>query len=309
MTLQQLKYVATVEKYGSFSKAAQKLYVSQPSISKLVHSLEKELGITIFDRSSTGITITPAGRKLLMFGNKLLRDADYISEYFYTDTGEEHQSFFVSSQHYNFVVSAFSSFVKKLNTDRYMVGLSETKTACIIDDVRKQYSNMGIIFLSDLNRNHMLKVLSDNNLEFNLLFKTSPHIFCLKKHPLAAKTKVKPDELLEYPCIIYEQTLDSPGFFQEEMLLPNFYPKKVVYISDLYISQALMVDCMAYDIGTGVITKQLAKNIACIPIAVDDVVDIGWIGIKGKPLSSIEKEFLEHLNKHIGDCSIPPYSR
>lgn len=47
MTLQQLKYVSMVEKCGSFSRAAQKLYVSQPSISNLVNALEEELGITI----------------------------------------------------------------------------------------------------------------------------------------------------------------------------------------------------------------------------------------------------------------------
>ena len=51
MTLQQLKYVSMVERCGSFSKAAQKLYVSQPSISNLVNALEEELGITIFTRS------------------------------------------------------------------------------------------------------------------------------------------------------------------------------------------------------------------------------------------------------------------
>ena len=48
MTLQQLKYVSMVERCGSFSKAAQKLYVSQPSVSNLVHGLEEELHITTF---------------------------------------------------------------------------------------------------------------------------------------------------------------------------------------------------------------------------------------------------------------------
>ncbi|MCD8036038.1 MAG: LysR family transcriptional regulator, partial [Clostridiales bacterium] len=301
--LQQLKYVAIVEKYGSFSKAAQKLYVSQPSISKLVHSLEEELGITIFDRSSTGITITPEGRELLKLGNKLMRDAEYINEYFYKETNNKKASFFVSSQHYNFVVAAFAEFVKKIDSNHYMVGLSQTKTASIIDDVRKQYSNIGIIFLSALNRNHMLKVLDDNNLEFHKLTETVPHIFCSNRHPLAAKSSVSTDDLLDYPCIMYEQTLDSPGFYQEEMILPNFYPTKVIYLSDLYISEAILTDCGAYDIGTGIITKRLSKTIACIPIEVDDTVDIGWIGIKDKKPDALENEFLKYLKKQISNCS------
>lgn len=128
MTLQQLKYVSMVEKCGSFSRAAQKLYVSQPSISNLVNALEEELGITIFTRSSTGIAITNEGRELLKLSNRLLRDADYISEYFHSDTEQEKPSFFLSSQHYDFVVSAFEEFVGGIDADRYTLGLNQTQT-------------------------------------------------------------------------------------------------------------------------------------------------------------------------------------
>lgn len=68
MTLLQLKYISTVAKYGSFCKAAQALYVSQPGISKMVCALEEELGITIFVRSAAGITLTAEGRELLNMG-------------------------------------------------------------------------------------------------------------------------------------------------------------------------------------------------------------------------------------------------
>lgn len=73
MTLQQLKYVSMVERCGSFSKEAQKLYVSQPSVSNLVHGLEEKLYITIFRRTPSGVVITNEGRELLKLGNKLLR--------------------------------------------------------------------------------------------------------------------------------------------------------------------------------------------------------------------------------------------
>ncbi len=73
MTLQQLKYVSMVERCGSFSKEAQKLYVSQPSVSNLVHGLEEKLHITIFRRTPSGVVITNEGRELLKLGNKLLR--------------------------------------------------------------------------------------------------------------------------------------------------------------------------------------------------------------------------------------------
>ena len=283
MTLQQLKYVSMVERCGSFSKAAQNLYVSQPSISNLVNALEEELGITI----------TNEGRELLKLSNRLLRDADYIGEYFHSDAEREKPSFFVSSQHYDFVVSAFETFVGTLEADRYTLGLNQTQTTAVIEDVRKQYSDLGVIFLSDANRRHMMKVLEDNNLEFHAVTQAVPHAFLSVTHPLAGRERVTPEELMDYPCIVYEQNADSPGFFSEEMMLPNFYPRKVVYISDLYVSTALMRSCLAYDIGTGVISSRLAREVACVPIDTGDRVDIGWIGIRGKALRPIERAFLD----------------
>ena len=300
MTLQQLKYVSMVEKCGSFSRAAQKLYVSQPSISNLVNALEEELGITIFTRSSTGIAITNEGRELLKLSNRLLRDADYISEYFHSDTEGPKPTFFVSSQHYDFVVSAFEEFVDGLDAARYTLGLNQTQTAAVIEDVRKQYSDLGVIFLSDVNRRHMLKVLEDNNLEFHAVTQAAPHAFLSVTHPLAKRESVTPEELMDYPCIVYEQNADSPGFFSEEMMLPNFYPRKVVYISDLYVSTALMRSCNAYDIGTGVISPRLAREVACVPIDTDDRVDIGWIGIRGRMLRPIERAFLDCMSRQLG---------
>ncbi len=299
MTLQQLKYVSMVEKCGSFSRAAQKLYVSQPSISNLVNALEEELGITIFTRSSTGIAITNEGRELLKLSNRLLRDADYISEYFHSDTEGPKPTFFVSSQHYDFVVSAFEEFVDGLDAERYTLGLNQTQTAAVIEDVRKQYSDLGVIFLSDVNRRHMMKVLEDNNLEFHAVTQAAPHAFLSVTHPLAKRESVTPEELMDYPCIVYEQNADSPGFFSEEMMLPNFYPRKVVYISDLYVSTALMRSCNAYDIGTGVISPRLAREVACVPIDTDDRVDIGWIGIRGRMLRPIERAFLDCMTRQL----------
>ena len=276
MTLQQLKYISMVEKCGSFSKAAQKLYVSQPSVSSLVHALEEELGITIFTRSSSGIAITNEGRQLLKLSNKLLRDADYIDEYFQRSAEGPKPSFFISSQHYDFVVSAFEEFVGGLDADRYTLGLNQNQTS--VD---------------------MERVLEDNNLAFHRLVQARPHAFLSVTHPLAGRRSIRTDELMEYPCIVYEQTADSPGFFSEEMMLPNFYPPKVVYISDLYVSTALMRSCNAYDIGTGVISPRLAREVACVPIETEDTVDIGWISIRGRALRPIEEAFLACMKRHI----------
>ena len=59
MTLQQLRYIIEIAQSGSISLAAQRLYITQPSLSKSVADLEKEMGITIFYRSSRGVMLSP----------------------------------------------------------------------------------------------------------------------------------------------------------------------------------------------------------------------------------------------------------
>lgn len=119
MTLLQLKYISTVAKCGSFSKAAQVLYVSQPGISKMVCALEEELGITIFVRSAAGITLTAEGRELLNMGERLLTDAEHISQHFSQDLSKTHETLSVSSQHYCFAIDAMMAYQNTYQKESY----------------------------------------------------------------------------------------------------------------------------------------------------------------------------------------------
>lgn len=62
MTLQQLRYAIGIAESPSVNKAAEKLYISQPSLTAAIHELEDELGITIFNRTSRGVSLTRRGR-------------------------------------------------------------------------------------------------------------------------------------------------------------------------------------------------------------------------------------------------------
>ncbi len=72
MTTQQLTYVLAVAECRSISKAAEKLYVTQPSLSQYIHSIEKQLGVQLFDRSVTPLCLTDAGRLYAEWARRLL---------------------------------------------------------------------------------------------------------------------------------------------------------------------------------------------------------------------------------------------
>ena len=71
MTLQQLHYAIVISETGSLSRAAEVLYVAQPSLTSAIKELEKEVGITIFNRTGRGVTITNDGAEFLLYAKQV----------------------------------------------------------------------------------------------------------------------------------------------------------------------------------------------------------------------------------------------
>ena len=307
MTLLQLKYISTVAKCGSFSKAAQALYVSQPGISKMVCALEEELGITIFVRSAAGITLTAEGRELLNMGERLLTDAEHISQHFSQDLSKTHETLSVSSQHYCFVIDAMmayqNTYQKESYTYKFLVGQGPE----VIQQVVDKTTELGVLFISSRSRKHMNRVFGDNNLEFHPLFDSKPYVFIHKSHPLASKEVLTIEELHPYPCIMYELDSDAPSVLQEEMLVPDFYPQKVTIVNGLYQSLMVMQQCQGYDLGTGFISESNgAQGVIKRPIkGFDDPITIGWVCQKAHTLSQPAERFIQLLQKTDGTFPKP----
>jgi len=105
MTLQQLKYVIEVARSRSISKAAQALFISQPSLSNALKELEKEIGVKIFSRTNKGIHVTKEGSEFLGYARQVLEQAELLENRYYNNAAPQHH-FAVSAQHYAFAVSA-----------------------------------------------------------------------------------------------------------------------------------------------------------------------------------------------------------
>lgn len=145
MTLQQLTYLVTVAECGNITDAAERLFLSQPSLSAAIHNLEKEMGVTAFVRSNKGVTVTQEGEELLSFARMLLEQADIMQEHF--GVGKKRvPKFCVSCQHYSFAVNAFVEVVKEYDADQYGFILRETQTGEIIDDVASGKSELGLLY-------------------------------------------------------------------------------------------------------------------------------------------------------------------
>ena len=82
MTLQQLKYIIGVSETGSINKASECLYVSQPSLTAAIKDVEHEFSITIFNRSSKGISLTSEGKEFIQYARQVYAQYENLVDRF-----------------------------------------------------------------------------------------------------------------------------------------------------------------------------------------------------------------------------------
>lgn len=298
MTLQQLKYLVTVAECKNITAAAEKLYISQPSLSAAIHSLEKEMNVTAFVRSNKGMTVTKEGEELLSFARNLLEQADIMKERFCTDSNRK-PKFCVSCQHYSFAVNAFVDVVNKYDAAEYNFTLRETQTGEIIDDVANGNSELGILYLSESNEDVLCKLFKKNDLVFEEIFEASPHIFISKNHPLADKDRISLEDLRPYPYLVYEQGERNSFYFSEEFLSVLDMPKSIE-VRDRATLFNLAIGLNGFTVTSGVIDKELnGEDIIAKPLIMDCSMHIGIIKKKNIMLSRYANTYIEALQRHL----------
>ena len=297
MTLQQLKYADAVANCGSISEAARHVFVTQPTLTEAIRTLEEELRMAIFTRTPRGVTVTREGEEFLASARQILDDASRIEEK-YTGKAVRHPQFAVSCQHYAFAVEAFMEVVKANGSAAYDFTLRETVTSEIIDDVARHRSEIGILYLSTRSERALRKILRKEELEFEELFSAKPHVFLGRKHPLAKKKTIRPDELDAYPYITYEQGVENALYFAEEVM-PAIDRKKNIRVRDRATMTNLILGLDGFTVASGVHAKAYNPAIVSVPLKLDDTITVGIIRRSGIPPSPAAEAFVAAMRRII----------
>ena len=298
MTLQQLKYVITVAETGTITEAAEKLYISQPSLTNAIHELEKEMHIQIFNRTNKGISISKEGEDFLGYARQVLEQVAILEDKYKGSDGGKKQ-FCVSTQHYSFAVNAFVDLIKEYGQDEYDFSLREAQTYEIIDDVAKMKSEIGILFLNSFNEAVIHKILKSHDLEFHPLFVAKPHVFISRNHPLAVQSVITNEELRPYPYLSFEQGEHNSFYFSEEIFSPS-ERKKNIRVRDRATLFNLLIGLNGYTVCSGIIDRELnGKDIIAVPLAEESDMRIGYITHRKGLLSRLGNTYLEALKKYI----------
>lgn len=297
MTLQQLKYILTIAEKGKISDAARELYIRQPSLTASVRELEKELGITIFNRTNKGVVVSREGEEFLAYARQVVEQVNLIEEK-YTGKNQRAVDFCVSAQHYSFAVEAFVDLIRDYGGDAYNFRLRETQTYEIIEDVAKLRSQVGVLYLNKDNEMVLRKIIHANHLKFTTLFTARPHVFVWEGNPLTKKNTVTLDDLAPYPRLSYEQGEHNSFYFSEE-IQSTLERKKNILVRDRATLFNLLIGLNGYTICSGVISKELnGANIIALPLEADDYMEIGYITHREMLPNRLGQLYIERLKVH-----------
>ena len=302
MTLQQLRYVITISETGSLGRAAEALFVSQPSLSGAVKELEKELGFPLFHRTSRGVVPTTEGLRFLPYARQVVAQYLNLMEEF-GQIEKRRTSFAVSTQHYSFAVKAFVEMTQQVDVAEYELAIRETRTQEVIRDVSSLRSEIGVIYLNGSNRKPLMKLLDQEGLAFHHLTDCDAYVYLWKGHPLADRQSISLEDLTPYPCLAFEQG-DAPFYFAEELMSTEKYAR-LIHCCDRATVLNLMVGLKGYTLCSGIICEELSGvDYIAVPFSAenapqDATMEIGYIDRKNNLHTELGLRYIEEMKKYL----------
>ncbi len=295
MTIQQCKYVLEILKKGSFNEAAKTLYIAQSSLSAAVKSLESELNIKIFERSNNGVCLTSDGAEFVRYASQIIEQNDLILAKY--KSNQRCKKLYIATQHYDFVADIFGKMLNLVTDDAYKISLIETKTYNVIKEVESGYCDIGIIAIKNTDFDIMKRILINKKLNFTPLFKTSPHVFIRKEHPVCNQDILTYTQLMQYPFVSYEQGNHNVSFFTEE-IMESTDVKKHIEISDRASLMNVLMTTDSYTIGTGIMPSSLNEGkIISVPLESSSYYNIGYILHADRKCSDLTAHFINMLEE------------
>lgn len=300
MELKQLEYFVTASEYKSFGKAAKKLYTSQPNVSKVIRSLEQELGRELFVRNPKGISLSPYGRTIYDIASDILRKANYIKK-----TGHTiHENIlYISSYRSNLIAQLLVDLYKEEEDlwIEYRQGTMEE----VVKQVSAGLSEIGILYISEQKQKEFMRILSERKLDFIPLSEKNSCVFAGEHSNCYHKQTISTEEMPEYQYVAgltdYFTMEDGPtqtdmGVIDSSSLIQTVRTNSEHLIMNM-LNQANVVGLGINITYPGAPQKYNLKTISIE--GSEHRLILGYVKEEGKMLSSNAQKLLAMFQKHI----------
>ena len=203
----QLEYFVVCARLSSFSRAAEALYTTQPNVSKVIRTLEQELGFSLFIRQSRGIMLTSRGRRVYEYASKAVEQVEQLVSFARMDKGEE---LLASWNPSSWMASCFAAFYQEHSQEDVCYHVLTGGTEEILDRCQSGKDDIGFVYVSEEQMPSFQYRLECGKLEFQELKRTKAYLYFGKEHPLAGKQSIEEiprDQVRLVQCYEDEYTL------------------------------------------------------------------------------------------------------
>ncbi|MBR3966729.1 MAG: LysR family transcriptional regulator [Clostridia bacterium] len=198
MNILYLKYALEVAKTGSIMKAADRLYMAQPNLSRAIKELESSLGISIFERTGRGMVPTPDGEKLLQYAERILLQVDEVENMF-NDGHTEHRRFSISVPRASYIAHAIAQLSKRMEPgQKTEIVYKETNSSRAINNVLHADYKLSIIRYAAKHDAYFKEMFEEKGLVSSLITEFKYQLVMNKNHPLANKDILHYSDLEPY---------------------------------------------------------------------------------------------------------------
>lgn len=298
MNIQQLRYVVAIANSGTFREAAEKMYVSQPSLSISVRDLEKELGFKIFRRTSSGTFLTRRGMEFYEKAQELVKGFDVFQNQ-YANPEEEKKEFSISSQHYDFLPPLITQF-SVLYPENKDFRIFESTTVQILDEVAQGHSELGIIYLNKQNTKGIMQRVDKLGLEVVDLIPFQTHIYLRKGHPLAKKESLVMEDLAHLPTVRFTQEKDEYLYYSENFV-DTSSSSQLFNVTDRATLNGILERTDAYATGSGFLDSQSVNGITVIPLIDDLNNKMVYVKREDVDLSPVAEKFVQVMEAYFDE--------
>lgn len=192
-----MKYAVEVAKAGSLNKAAVSLRIASPNISRSIKELEADLGITIFERTTKGMCMTPDGEEFINFAKEILGQIEQVEKY-YKEGAPDKQKFSVSVPRASYISDAFADFSNSLYSVPTEIFYKETNSQRTIHNMLNHDYKLGIIRYAENYDKYFKTMLDEKGFNYELVTEFSYVLIMSEESPLAKKKEITFDDLTDF---------------------------------------------------------------------------------------------------------------
>ena len=197
MNILHMKYAVEVAKVGSLNKAAETLLIAAPNVSRSIKELEADIGISIFERTTKGMELTPEGEEFINYAKGILNQIDEV-ENFYKKGSAKKQKFSISVPRACYISEAFSQFSKSLSKEPAEIFYKETNSQRTIRNILEHDYKLGIIRYAENYDKYFKSMLEEKGFCYELVTEFTYSLIMSADSPLAKKEEIAFDDLADY---------------------------------------------------------------------------------------------------------------